>query len=173
MSAYSLVMIMDSTRQSSDKDAGTREVDHFTQIVFHTERNHKHLEDPGKQLDICAIFSSLVNTTQGWNFPGTPEHRGIFPTLLLTCYGSSAKTCHTLSLTYLGKAVISSLGIFVSHHHYLPCNAPLESLMTAKGAQQKPPTSVPSLERSQPQPKFKMPLKARPQVCGWSGLSVV
>lgn len=32
-------MVMDSTRQSSDKDAGAREVNHFTQVVFHTERN--------------------------------------------------------------------------------------------------------------------------------------
>lgn len=43
-SGHSLVMVMDSTRQSSDKDAGACEVDHFTQIVFHTERNHRHLE---------------------------------------------------------------------------------------------------------------------------------
>lgn len=32
------VMVMDSPRQSSDKDPGARQVDHFTQIVFHTER---------------------------------------------------------------------------------------------------------------------------------------
>lgn len=31
-------MVMDSPRQSSDKNPGAREVDHFTQIVFHTER---------------------------------------------------------------------------------------------------------------------------------------
>lgn len=64
-SAHSLVMVMDSTRQSSDKDAGAREVDHFTQIVFHTERNHRHLEHAGKQLETDTIFSSLLNTTLG------------------------------------------------------------------------------------------------------------
>lgn len=120
-SGHSLVMVMDSTRQSSDKDAGAREVDHFTQIVFHTERKS---QASGKQLDTHAIFSSLLNTTQGWNFPGTLEHRGIYPALQLTCYSSSAKTCHTLGLTYLDKAVISSLSIFypstIISHQTLP-----------------------------------------------------
>lgn len=59
-SAHSLVMVMDSTRQSSDKDPGAREVDHFTQIVFHTERNYRHLEHPGKQLD--TQYSPVYST---------------------------------------------------------------------------------------------------------------
>lgn len=37
--AHSLIMVMDGTRQSSDEDAGAREVNHFTQVVLHTEKN--------------------------------------------------------------------------------------------------------------------------------------
>lgn len=37
--AHSLIVVMDGTRQSSDKDAGAREVNHFAQVVFHTEKN--------------------------------------------------------------------------------------------------------------------------------------
>lgn len=125
----------------------------------------------GKQLDTHAIFSSLLNTTQGWNFPGTLEHRGIYPALQLTCYSSSAKPHPCSHLPKQGCHLLTKY--FLSQHHYLPSDTPFEPLMTARGAHPKSPTSVPSLARSQPQPKFKMPLKARAQVCGWSGLSVV
>lgn len=171
-SAHSLVMVMDSTRQSSDKDAGAREVDHFTQIVFHTERNHRHMEDSGKQLDTRAIFSSLLNTTQGWNFPGTLEQRDIPSSTTHLLQQLSQDASYPWSHLPRQSCYLPT-GYFLSQHRYLPYNTPFESLMTARGAHQKPPTSVPSMPRSQPQPKFKMPLKARPQVCGWNGLSVV
>lgn len=131
--AHSLVMVMDSTRQSSDEDAGAREVNHFTQVVFHTERNQTS-EASWKLLDTHTTFSSLLNTTQGWNFPGILEHRGIFPALLLTCYSSSAKICHTLGATSLGKAVLSLLGVF----HPNPITCPTMPHLSISWQQEEP-----------------------------------
>lgn len=163
-SAHSLVMVMDSTRQSSDKDAGAREVDHFTQIVFHTERNHRYLEHPVKQLDTHSILQPIQHNSR-LNFPSTLGQKVIpsSTTHLLQQLNQDMpyQWCH------LPGQGCQLLTVYIlSQHCYFPYSALFESLMTAKGAHQKSPNSVPSLARNQPQPKFKISLKAKPQACG-------
>lgn len=122
---HSLVMVMDSSRQSSHKDAGAREVDHFTQIVFHTERNHRHLDHPGKQLDTHNVLQPTQHNLElifSW-YSRAQRVTPSFTTHLLQQLSQDT----LYSWSHLGKTTSSSLGT-LSWHCYLPYNIPFECL---------------------------------------------
>lgn len=66
--------------------------------------------------------------------PGRTRCHRAGPALLLTCYSSSAKICHTLGATSLGKAVLSLLGVF----HPNPITCPTMPHLSISWQQEEP-----------------------------------
>lgn len=152
--AHSLVMVMDSTRQSSDEDAGAREVNHFTQVVFHTERNqtseaswkaarHTHNILQPTQHNSGLKFSWYSGAQR--DIPSSTTHL-----LQQLSQDMSYPWCH-----FARQGCPLFAGCFSSQPYYLPYNAPLEYLMAAGGAHQKSSTSVPRLQEPNLGPNSK------------------
>lgn len=165
-------MVMDSTRQSSDKDAGAREVNHFAQVVFHTERNGTSEASWKATRCTCNILQPTQHNSglkSPWYSGAQKDVPSSTTHLLQQLSQDTSRPWHHLARQ--GCPLFA--GCFSSQHYYLPYNAPFAYLMAAAGTHQKSPTSVPRLTRTQTQPKFKIPLKQGPQLCGWNGLLVV
>lgn len=169
---HSLIMVMDSTRQSSDEDAGAREMNHFAQVVFHTERNQTSEASWKAARQTCNILQPTQHNS-GLKFSWySGAQRDVLSSTTHLLQQLSQNTSYPWHHSARQDCLLFG-GCFSSQHYFLPYNAPSEYLMVAGGTHQKSSTSAPRLTRTQPWPKFKMPLKQGPQICGWNGVLVV
>lgn len=120
---HSLIMVMDSTRQSSDEDAGAREMNHFAQVVFHTERNQTSEASWKAARQTCNILQPTQHNS-GLKFSWySGAQRDVLSSS--TRYSSSAKIHHTLGTTQLGKTAFSLVGVFHPNTTSCPTMPPL------------------------------------------------
>lgn len=114
---------MDGTRQSSDKDAGAREVNHFAQVVFHTEKNETSEASWKAARQTCNILQPTqrnLGLKFSW-YSGVQRDVPSSTTHLLQqlSQDTSYPWCHLIrqSCLLFGEC-------FSSQHYYLPYNAP-------------------------------------------------
>lgn len=117
-------MVTDSTRQSSDEDAGAREVNHFAQVVLHTEKNQTSEVSRKTARYTCNILQPTQHHSGlkfAW-YSGAQRDVPSSNTHLLQqlSQDTSYPWCHLAR-----QECPHSPGCFSSQHYYLPYNAPL------------------------------------------------